>query len=201
MAEFEPASIAQQKRRLRSQLRARRRDLSPREQHLASAGVTRQLRLSSLYRRIKSVALYWAMDGEVNVTPLMHRLHRDGKALYLPVLDPLTPRLRFRRWQPESRMQPNRFGIPEPADASTERPAWSLDLVLMPLVGFDADGGRLGMGGGFYDRTFADEQRWPRQPRRLGVAHECQRVAEVPLESWDLPLIGVITDQRWYASS
>lgn len=200
MVDHEP-SIAQQKRRLRAQLRAQRRALSPREQRMAAAGIVRQLRRSAHYCRMKRVALYWAMDGEVNLTALMRQLHRDGKAVYLPVLDPLSPQLRFRRWHPGSRMQPNHFGIPEPEDRRAERPVWCLDWVLMPLVGFDAEGGRLGMGGGFYDRTFADEVRWPRQPRRLGIAHECQRVASVPKEGWDLPLIGVITDQRWYGSS
>jgi 5-formyltetrahydrofolate cyclo-ligase len=73
-----------------------------------------------------------------------------------------------------------------------------LDYVLFPLVGFDAQGSRLGMGGGFYDRTFAQTTRWPKRPKLIGVAHDCQKVATLPLEPWDITLEAVVTDQGIY---
>lgn len=192
--------IARQKRNLRKALRSRRRALSSTEQRLAAEGLIRQVRRHPHYLRARRIALYWANDGEINLDPLTRQLQADGKSLFLPVLNPLDPvrsHLWFCHWQPGEPMRPNRFGIPEPSRPQ-RIPAWTLDWVLMPLVGFDADGGRLGMGGGFYDRTFAQETRWPQQPQRLGVAHECQRVEAIPQEGWDLPLAAVITDQRLY---
>ena len=78
--------------------------------------------------------------------------------------------------------------------------AWRLDLVLVPLVGFDPQGNRLGMGGGFYDRTFAyrGRRKHTSRPCLIGLAHECQRVEHLPCAGWDIPLDGVITDCRRY---
>lgn len=79
---------------------------------------------------------------------------------------------------------------------------WALDLVLLPLVGFDDAGGRLGMGGGFYDRSLAylaRRQNW-RKPTLLGLAHECQKVDRLAQASWDVPLAGTVTDKQWYVA-
>lgn len=190
-------TAAGQKRQLRRELRALRRSLTPRQQRRASSGLIRRITLLPQYKMTRHIALYWANDGEIDVTPLMVRLLKDKKRVYLPVLHPLEPRLRFRRWSPGEPMRPNRFGIPEPVRGPVLAP-WCLDWVLLPLVGFDEAGGRLGMGGGFYDRTFSHETRWPRRPARIGVAHECQKVVRVPLEPWDIPLAAVATDQRMY---
>lgn len=199
MAVFLEATAAQQKRQLRRELRTLRKSLTPAQQRQASLGLIRQLTSLPNYRSVRHIALYWANDGEIDVTPLMIRLLADRKKVYLPVLHPFQPRLRFRLWRPRMAMKPNRFGIPEPRGGPALSP-WCLDWVLLPLVGFDDMGGRLGMGGGFYDRTFAHEGRWPRQPARIGVAHECQRVGQVPLEPWDIPLAAVATDQSIYWS-
>jgi 5-formyltetrahydrofolate cyclo-ligase len=98
-------------------------------------------------------------------------------------------------------MKPNRFRIAEPvANSKRQRKVWALDLVLLPLVGFDEQGGRLGMGGGFYDRSLAYLQRrknW-HKPTLLGLAHECQKVDRLPLASWDVVLQGTVTGTRWY---
>lgn len=188
---------AQLKQTLRRELRARRRALTPAQQRLAAQRLIRQLVRLPGYARVRSVALYWAMDGEINVTPLMHRLLRDGKTVYLPVLQPQRVALWFKPWQPAAVMSDNRFGIPEPQQGRKLAP-WALDWVLLPLVGFDDRGGRLGMGGGFYDRTFAARARWIRQPKLIGVAHQCQQVERIPLESWDIPLAAVVTDAQRY---
>ena len=98
-------------------------------------------------------------------------------------------------------MRPNRYRIPEPdARYCRAMKRQFLSLVLMPLVAFDAKGNRLGMGGGYYDRAF-NQTQWPyktRRPLLVGVAHEFQRVPELPTESWDVPLDAVITEREIY---
>jgi 5-formyltetrahydrofolate cyclo-ligase len=98
-------------------------------------------------------------------------------------------------------MKPNRFRIPEPRhNRRQQRKVWALDLVLLPLVGFDRHGGRIGMGGGFYDRSLAYRgvrKKW-HNPTLLGLAHECQQVDRLALASWDVPLKATVTDRAWY---
>jgi 5-formyltetrahydrofolate cyclo-ligase len=118
---------------------------------------------------------------------------------YLPVLPRRGRVMRFGRIAGKTPMQRNRYGIPEPVDARPLR-ARQLDLLLMPLVGFDAQGYRLGMGGGYYDATlaFMRHRRWWRRPRLVGIAYECQRVETLPRDPWDMPLDAVLTEARLY---
>ena len=105
----------------------------------------------------------------------------------------------FQRVQQKQNWEKNRFGILQPRWCEAEqRPAWALDAVFLPLVGFDQDGGRLGMGGGFYDRCFADLHQRDHllTPQRIGLAHDFQRVEKLPLAAWDVPLSAVVTDLR-----
>ena len=99
------------------------------------------------------------------------------------------------------RLVRNRFGIPEPS-LRQHRIAlpWALDVILVPLVGFDSACRRLGMGGGFYDRTlgFLRHRTHWRRPTLIGLAHECQRVAELEAQPWDVPLDMVVTEKRVY---
>lgn len=96
----------------------------------------------------------------------------------------------------------NRFGIPEPRRSQRRLPPWLLQLVLMPLVGFDKRGGRLGMGGGFYDTTFAfKHQKMGARPTLIGLAHACQEVESLPLAHWDVPLNAIATDKHCFSTS
>lgn len=187
---------------LRRLLRHNRRALSPAEQRQAAKGLYRQLAQNPLFRRARHLSLYLPMDGEIDPRLLLRAAQKRGKTTYLPVLSawPQT-KMVFQRVRPGEKFKPNRFRIPEPRiNARRQRKIWTLDLVLMPLVGFDPEGGRLGMGGGFYDRSLAYLARrktW-RKPILLGLAHECQKVAKLAVASWDVPLAGTVTDKRWY---
>lgn len=187
---------------LRRKLRQTRRQLSPAQQRNAARRLYRQLSHHPLFRRARHIALYLPNDGEIDPRLLLRAAQRRGKATYLPVLNPW-PRTRmvFQRIEPGERLRRNRFGIFEPViRTARQRRVWALDLLLMPLVGFDGNGGRLGMGGGFYDRSLAYRARRKKshKPTLLGLAHECQRVDRLPLESWDVPLLGTVTDRGWY---
>lgn len=187
---------------LRKRLRETRNALAPAERRAAARGLYRQLSQHPLFRRAKTIALYLPNDGEIDPRPLLRTAQKRGKHTYLPVLSPW-PRTKmvFQRVRPGERMRPNRFRIAEPtARLRQQRRVWALDLVLLPLVGFDEQGGRLGMGGGFYDRSLAYRARrstW-RKPTLLGLAHECQKVDRLQQAGWDVPLQGTVTDKRWY---
>jgi 5-formyltetrahydrofolate cyclo-ligase len=189
---------------LRRQLRKARRALSAAQQRQAARGLYRQLVQHPLFRRARHIALYLPNDGEIDPRFLLAEAQRRGKHTYLPVLSawPRTKML-FQRVYPGERFRPNRFRIPEPRTCATrQRVIWALDLILMPLVGFDAAGGRLGMGGGFYDRSLAYRSRrtiW-RKPLLLGLAHECQKVPRLAQASWDIPLQATVSDQAWYVA-
>lgn len=187
---------------LRRLLRQQRRQLSPLQQKKAARALYRQLAQHPLFRRARHLALYLPNDGEIDPRPLLREAQRRGKATYLPVLNawPRT-RMAFQRLMPGERLVRNRFRIEEPrTNKARQRPVWTLDLVLMPLVGFDEEGGRLGMGGGFYDRSLAyrSRRKQGQKPTLLGLAHECQKVDRLPLASWDVRLQGTVTDGGWY---
>jgi len=152
------------------------------------------------------IACFLDSDGEIATDRLIKQLLAAGKSVYLPVLDPnKTNALLFARYQAGDVLIPNRFGILEP-DLSTQAPinTRDLDLVLMPLVVFDHEGNRLGMGGGYYDRTFSylldqsiDEQNIDdknSRPRLAGLAYSFQQVDQLKPAAWDVPLEKVFTE-------
>lgn len=190
-----------QRQALRRTLRRRRRALSAVEQRQAAAQLCQLLRQLPELRRARRVALYLPNDGEIDPTPLLTWLRRRGAKAYLPVLMPLADnRLWFVHYHTGTPMVRNRYGILEPdtrhgAHRSRRLPAWALDAVLLPLVGFDANGQRMGMGGGFYDRSFAFVRGNGPKPRLIGVAHACQQVPALPSASWDVPLDAIVSDR------
>ncbi|XKE45576.1 5-formyltetrahydrofolate cyclo-ligase [Halomonas organivorans] len=196
------ASRDDARRALRRELRRCRRHLSAQQQRDAALRLCRHLRQLPEVRRAHRVALYLPNDGEIDPRPLMPWLHQRQARLYLPVLRPLSHNaLWFVHYHPGTPMVTNRFGIPEPctrhgAHRARRRAPWALDLILLPLVGFDDHGQRIGMGGGFYDRTLAFTRRAGPRPRLVGLAHDCQRVERLPVAPWDVPLDAIVSDQR-----
>lgn len=190
---------------LRQSLRQARRSIPSRQQLKHARRLISVLRRDFSFQCARRVAAYWPADGELDPRPLMKQAIKRGKAIYLPVLKrgakAQAASLRFARYLPGRRLRENRFGIPEPTLRGRElRGARQLDVLLVPLVGFDADGNRIGMGGGFYDRTLAylNGRRHWRRPRLIGIAHECQRLARIEPRPWDVPLGAVATERRIY---
>jgi len=183
---------------LRKELRARRNLLNPSQQEAAAAWALRHVMKLPKFVRAQHVALYLPADGELSPQPIAEQLWNMGKHCYLPVLHPsLERQLWFVEYTPNSVLKPNRYGIPEPDHRQAIRIAANLlDIVLLPLVGFDRQGGRLGMGGGFYDRTFAFHKGKRNKPYLLGMAHACQEVEALELADWDIPLFGIVTDKE-----
>lgn len=187
---------------VRSSLRARRRALTLAEQRDHSRTLARLLGTQMAFLRARRVGAYWSADGEIDPFPLLRLAHTRHKRCFLPVLRPHPRRkLWFLEYRPGDPLTRNRFGIAEPRLRNRRiRLPWALDLLLVPLVGFDAAGNRLGMGGGYYDSTLAylAQHRYWRRPLLVGVAHECQRVPALQTNSWDVPLDMVVTEERVY---
>ncbi len=186
-----------QRNALRIKLRAERRALTEHQQEQAASKLQGHV-LDALKRLntpnpLQRVAGYLAFQGEINVSPVMSALRATGVTTYVPMLDGET--LAFAEWSEHTPYTSNRFGIIEPKVAkSTWLSAHELDVVLVPLVAFESSGQRLGMGGGFYDKTFATRREQSAPPWLIGVAHQLQRVESVYADWWDVPLDAVVTD-------
>jgi len=191
------SSALQLKRAVRQEAREARRSVTGRVARRAAQRIAGALCASGLLTRCQHVAGYLCNDGEPDLGPVFQRLFTLGKQTYLPVVTGTARPLAFYPYRPDSPLRPNRYGILEPVGTPGDaRSARSIDLVLVPLVAFDATGNRLGMGGGFYDRTFAylhTGMAW-RRPCLVGVAYQCQRYRQLPTEAWDIPLQAIVTE-------
>lgn len=177
-------------------MRRRRRGLTASERRAAAQALSKRLAGSRWFINSRTIAVYLSNDGEIDLSLLVQRAWAMGKRTYLPRL--FGPRLWFLPFHARSVLVGNRFSIPEPVEPAHRRirPLY-LDLVLLPLVAFDPSGNRLGMGAGYYDRTFEAARRrsaWP-GPKRIGVAYELQRVDSLPAADWDVPLDAIVTDR------
>ncbi|QLH42570.1 MAG: 5-formyltetrahydrofolate cyclo-ligase [Coxiellaceae bacterium] len=145
------------RQQLRRQLLAQRRQLSPAFMQHAASQISQQIVVNPIFLRSHRIAFYLATKNELDPTPLLVRAWEMGKQCYLPILHPLSHnKLWFAPYHPNDRLVKNHYGILQPTLSSSPLlPAWALNLVIVPMVGFDSDGNRLGMGKGYYDRTFA----------------------------------------------
>ncbi len=184
-----------QRRELRQSLAERRRALTPAERISAAQGLRRSLELLPEYLTDSRVAGYWASQGELPLNLVMPPLVARGQQFLLPVIG-ADHQLRFARWHSDDAVQPNRYGIPEPANISELLEPFQLDLVFVPLLGFDRRGNRLGHGGGYYDRSFAflNEQVRPTEPLLVGIGYAFQEQPRIEECEWDVPLDFVATD-------
>lgn len=187
---------------LRNQIKAHRQQLSQSTLKLHSQKVLRQATRYLPFRHSRRIAFYIAVRGEMDPAPLLRLALRTGKSAFLPILRERPSRgLWFAPFTARTGSSNNRFGIPEPNYSHSKLAMpWSLDLVFVPLVAFDREGHRLGMGGGYYDRTFAFKANRShlKGPTLVGLAHEFQMQSELPVMPWDIPLDAVITEAAIY---
>lgn len=198
------------RKKLRKALRQARKALTPIEQQSASIQLFQHLQQLPIIQSAQHFALYLSNDGEINPSLLIDWLWKQNKQCYLPVLNSKNDNtLLFFEYMPDTKMIKNKFGIQEPdASVNTVISAQQLDVVLMPLTAFTESGERLGMGGGYYDRTFSFTQKTEsstkhsiaNKPVLIGLAHDIQKVSHIPTEQWDIPVSAVVTDQRVYGA-
>ena len=184
------------RQQIRQQIRQRRRALTPEQQTQFALQAADRMMAYTPVLLAHTVAVFLSFDGELDTRALIDQLWRAGKRVYLPVLHPFSPgNLLFLHYHPSSDLVVNRLNIREPKlDVRDVLPLSQLDVLVTPLVAFDAAGQRLGMGGGFYDRTLQNWRQHRLQP--VGYAHDCQQVDALPTEQWDIPLPAVITPSK-----
>lgn len=159
----------------------------------AAVGIARRFAALPVWRTARRIGLYLPADGEIDVRPLAQLAWSQDKAVYLPVVG-AAGAMDFARWSKRQKLRANRYGIPEPVVARRHRLSpGRLDLLVMPLVAFDRNGIRLGMGGGYYDRALAAR---PRRPMLTGAAFAAQQVERIPPMPWDIPLDLIVTERR-----
>jgi 5-formyltetrahydrofolate cyclo-ligase len=177
------------KAELRSTVRQLRRNLSPLQQDTAAIAVAKSVAQLPNWHQARRIALYLATDGELDTQPLASLARDTGKQLFLPVINN-DDSLHFAAWQTDRPLISNRYRISEPDAHAPRCNIAELDIVFLPLVAWDLSGGRLGMGGGFYDRTLSGVSG----PLLVGLAHTAQQVDQVPSEDWDITLDYMATD-------
>lgn len=186
---------------IRRAIRQKRALLSPQQQRHAATALTKIALNSAKLQFAKRIAFYLPIHGEINDQLLLIHAQRLKKHCYLPVLHPLRHNaLWFAEYKNNKDLIRNRYNILEPNLKKCRLiPAWTLNMVFVPLVGFDKQGNRLGMGKGYYDRTFAFTKKSSAKKLSLiGLAYEFQRCQNIPTESWDVSLDAVITEKSTY---
>ena len=199
-ARFDDFPVNTDRDPLRRELRARRREL-PAAQRIAAADALAARLLDLPFAPERGyVAGYWAMDGEIALHAWQLKLPR-GCVYCLPVLAE-EDTLRFAPWRTGDALVTNRFGIPEPdVEQASALSASEMAFIAMPLVGFDASGTRLGMGGGWYDRSFGFRRESPAPPWLVGVGFESQRVDALDAQDWDVRPDAICTEANTYTTA
>lgn len=184
---------------LRRELRSRRKAIigaerAQKSQAAAENALAAIAALQAANIAVKNIGVFLSLAEEIDTAYLIEQLWARDYRLFLPVVQAREAPLVWRAYQPDSRLCQDVFGltVPEPAEAASAAP---LDVVIMPLVGFDKGGNRIGMGGGFYDRSFADKIA-AEPPYLLGLAYECQAVEEIARQAWDIPMNALATEAQ-----
>lgn len=186
------------KSRLRKEIRDHRGQINPALRQQWDMQINRRLLERTSQSGPGVVAAYLSFDGEPDLSPALAHLSDQGATLALPVIQDLPGKsvITFCAWNTNTPLARNRYGISEPVGSELV-PVPEIDLVLVPLVGWDKSGGRLGMGASFYDRLFqpfAEQDK----PERVGVAYELQKIDSVPCDPWDIRLHGMLTENGWF---
>lgn len=188
---------------IRQHLNLKRKALTTTFQNKAAEALAHRLKNDIAVKEAKHIALYLANNGELDLKPFIHWCWQQQKSIYLPIVHPFSKgNLLFLHYDNNSTMVVNQYKIKEPKlDVRDIKPIQQLDMILTPLVAFDSKGARVGMGGGYYDRTLANWYKQYSQNKTnilsvIGVAHDCQQIAKVPSETWDIPLPKIVTPSR-----
>jgi 5-formyltetrahydrofolate cyclo-ligase len=188
---------------IRTEYRNKRQVLSAQQQSTAARNLLTTCIASTALTQSTTIACYIANDGEIDPRNIIEYCWQNQKRVLLPVLHPFSKsHLLFSEYCSETPMGVNCYGIEEPIVTSQNLcPLTDIDLIFTPLVAFDIQGNRLGMGGGYYDRTLAPISRDALQTQLIGLAHSCQQTDRLLSDSWDIPLNGIATPDQFFSVS
>ncbi|MCW8995037.1 MAG: 5-formyltetrahydrofolate cyclo-ligase [Psychromonas sp.] len=194
------SSIQQARSQIRQQIRTARRDLPGIQQQADAAKLFARLIKHNKVKEAQHIGISLASDGEIDTFDFIKWCWANNKQVYLPVVHPFSKgHLLFLHYATDTEMELNRYGIYEPKLEQLHACAMhKLDIVFTPLVAFDLQGNRIGMGGGYYDRMLAPWFKDKKGPYPIGLAHDCQQVETLPIEEWDVPLPEIITPSQHY---
>ncbi|MGN1393798.1 MAG: 5-formyltetrahydrofolate cyclo-ligase [Succinivibrionaceae bacterium] len=183
---------------LRQKIRDLRKSISPELHAHYSSQLIDQFSRSEKIKNAKCVALYISVDGEIDTNGVIKWCQAKGKQVVVPVLHPFSKgNLLFLKYDKDTIMVKNKYDIPEPElNVQNVVPLEQIDIMFTPLVAFDSKGNRLGMGGGYYDRTLQTYHASKKGPYPIGLALDIQEVDTLPTEIWDVPLPEIITPTR-----
>jgi len=189
MSTTEKAALRQHFRHLRQQLNVETRMVYAKQ-------ATQLLIKQDCFRESQHIACYLSVKSEMDVMPLMEIIWQNNKKCYLPVLSHQND-LGFVHYENHDDLIPNQFGIMEPKFKDQKISLEKLDIIIMPLIAFDQKGHRLGAGGGYYDKTFANVAKDQRQPLRIGWAFSIQQAEQLPHDVWDVDLHALVTENKF----
>lgn len=196
--------MIEKRKQIRRSIIKQRKSLKRLQQIQSSQIISKRLTKTLLFLRSKRIAFYFATRGEVDPYLVVKKALDMGKECFYPILHPVKHnQMWFARYQLGDKLKKNCYGILEPNLHETKLiSAWSLDVVIMPLVAFDSNGNRIGMGGGYYDRTFSSlSHRIASKPKLVGLAYEFQKVPLIQSGVWDVPLNYIVTEEAFYTIS
>lgn len=188
---------------VRQRNRQRRAQLSKRVKRQNNQAIVNQVKRLPSFLNAKNIAIYVDAQGEVETQTLIKFALKTKKRVFLPVLDPFNKRhMHFIRYTARSPLVKNRFKMLEPKLSLRGRmPKRCLSTVLCPLVAFDENCQRMGMGGGFYDRYFAFKNKQlgaKRPPKLVGLAYDFQKIEEIAAQPWDVAMHAIVSDKKVY---
>jgi 5-formyltetrahydrofolate cyclo-ligase len=178
---------------MRYQLRKQRKTITKPQRYIFAKKLLHNLLTTNILKQ-QNIALYLPNDGEMPTHKIIKFLQKYNKNIYVPIL--MSKKLKFAKLGTKFRL--NKFKIPEPVNSQIIH-AKKLNLILMPLVGFDENCNRIGMGGGFYDKTlsFKLKQKYYKNPKLYGLAYDLQKTQITP-KLWDIKLDKIITNKQIY---
>jgi 5-formyltetrahydrofolate cyclo-ligase len=180
---------------IRARISTQRKQLPAQNAVAAAAAASHNLLQLPEFSIATRIAAYLAINGEIGTELVIRTAWQQSKEVYLPIVQP-TGALMFAPYHPGSQMRNNRYRIPEPEISDDDSPlhAAALDLLIVPLVAFDHNCQRIGMGAGYYDRTLAGHNS--DKPIRIGFAYSLQQVTAIQARTWDVPMHKIVTEDK-----
>jgi 5-formyltetrahydrofolate cyclo-ligase len=177
-----------QKNRIRQILRQRKDSLTPEERLTKSTRICGYL--LDLISDGETVMVYTSKEKEVNTVPLISTLLKHGNPIVVPIIVKEDISLRLSYLKDRSVLVPSTFGVPKPIGSEIPAAANDVDTIILPMLGFDKHGGRIGYGAGYYDRFLSKNQTL----RKIGIAYACQEVEHLPVDENDICMDYIITE-------